>query len=143
MKIPFYFLIAVILLLANCQPHNENQVEGTWKLVSAYWIFGDTTVFPNSEYDSEIKIIGKKHYLFIRQDTTNRNLFFSGGGTYIYKNNLFSESMDYNSWGNGIEELHTYKCKFEKDNWILTGPVNENGEIDEKWKLIETWKRID
>ena len=143
MKLILYYVILISLLCTGCKSDTTNPVKGTWELISADWIFGDTVKFPQSEFDREIKIIDDKYYLYIRQDTTNPDLFFSGGGTYTYQNNKFTEVTDFTSWGKGIGHASSYTCKFEGDIWIMTGPVNKEGDIIPGWQLYEKWKRIE
>jgi hypothetical protein len=122
----------------------KNKVEGTWELVSGTWTYSDTNIvkFPTSEYDREIKMIGKTHVLFIRQDTTNEKAFFSGGGTYTLEADKYTETLEFSSWGEDIGTPISYNCEFRDSMWIMTGPVNE-GENDPGWKLNEEWKRIE
>jgi len=140
-----YLPLTVILFLFVCSSCcKKNQVEGTWELVSAKWIFSDTNIleFPNSEYDREVKVIGKTHVLFIRQDTTDKELYFSGGGTYTFEGNKYTEILDFTDWGSDLGTTSVYDCEFKDSMWIITGPVNE-GENVPKWKLREEWRKIE
>ena len=141
-KICFSFF-TTFLIIAGCSMHSKDPVEGTWELISADWIFGDTLKFPNSRFDREIKIISDKYFLFIRQDTTNNDLFFSGGGTYSYENNRFTEVMEFTSWGEGIGHASSFNCKFDGDTWIMTGPIEKTGKNKSQWQLYEEWKKIE
>jgi hypothetical protein len=105
-------------------------------------ILPDTIKFPNSESDKEIKILGKNHFLYIRQDTTNDDLFFSGGGTYSFNENEFTETIEFSRWKNDIGHSTTYNCTFNGDFWIMTGPIQKEGEEEYQWQLYEKWKRI-
>ena len=142
MKLKHYLLFLIFLLLISCEL-KKIPVEGTWELISASWIVPDTIKFPNSDYDKEIKIIGEKHFLFIRQDTTNDNLFFSGGGTYSLKDNEFTETIEFTSMGNDIGHSIKYNCKFDGDIWIMTGPIKKEGEKEYGWQIYEKWKKIE
>jgi hypothetical protein len=140
--VPFIVILFSFFSYSCCE---KNQVEGTWELVSAKWSYSDTNVveFPNSEYDREVKMIGKTHFLFIRQDTTNKDLFFSGGGTYKLEGNRYTETLDVASWGTDIGSVITYDCQFNDSMWIMTGPVNVEGEELPGWKLHEEWEKIE
>ena len=141
-----YVPLTVILFLFVCSSCCKiSQVEGTWELVSAKWIFADTDTveFPNSEYDREVKMLGKTHLLFIRQDTTNNDLFFSGGGTFALEGNKYTETLEFADWITDIGSTLTYECQFENDMWIMTGPVLEEGEEEAPWQLREEWKKIE
>ena len=137
------FILVIFLLISGCKTNHNNTIEGTWELVSADWIVTDTIKFPNSKSDREIKIIGKKNFLFIRQDTSNSDMFFSGGGIYSFKDSTFTETMEFSKWKGEIGHSVTYKCKFEDNLWIMTGPIDENGEVIKGWQLYEKWRRID
>ncbi len=138
-----YLTLSAILLLICSSCYKVNQLEGTWELVSAQWIFEDTTEFPNSEYDREIKMIGKTNFLVIRQDTTNDELFFSGGGTYVLDGDSYTESLEFASWVTDIGSTLTYECSYEDSLWVITGPVTEEGGESPGWKLTEKWKKIE
>ncbi len=137
-------LVAILFLFFSNSCCKKNQVEGTWELVSAKW-YSDTTMveFPNSEYDRELKMFGKTHVIFIRQDTTNEDLFFSGGGTYKLEGNKYTETVDFISWGSGIGSICTYECQFRDSMMITTGPLNEKGDKLPGFQLHEEWKKIE
>jgi hypothetical protein len=144
MKKIYLPLTVILFLFLSYSCCEKNKVEGTWELVSATWVYSDTNTvkFPASEYDREIKMIGKTHFLFIRQDTTNKELFFSGGGTYIIEGNKYTETLEFASWGEDIGIPISYNCEFTDSMWIMTGPVNEGDQLP-VWTLHEEWKRIE
>jgi hypothetical protein len=143
MKKIYVPLAAILFLFVFGSCCMKNPVEGTWELVSAKWISADTVEFPNSEYDREWKMIGKTHFLFVRQDTTAKDLSFFGGGTYIFEDNKYTETLEFVSWEFLIGIPITYECKFEDDMWIMTGPVVEEGEKKPDWQLHEEWRKIE
>jgi hypothetical protein len=142
MKKTNYLLLVIFLLLLSCESKQKNPFEGAWELTSAKWTFADTTKFPNSEHDREVKIFSEKNFIFIRQDTTNDDLFFAGGGTYTFKDNKYMETIESVSWSGGIGNTSTYECKFDDDLFIIEGPLNPQGELNPQWMLHEEWERI-
>jgi len=144
MKKIYVPLIVILFLFIGNSCCEKNQVEGTWELVSAKW-YSDTNIveFPNSEYDRELKMFGKTHVFFIRQDTTNKDLFFSGGGTYKLEGNKYTETLEFSSWGGGIGSISTYECQFTDSMMITTGPLNEEGDKLPGFQLHEEWKKIE
>jgi hypothetical protein len=139
--VPLTVMLFLFLSYSCCE---KNKVEGTWELVSAKWYYPDSSMaeFPNSEYDREVKIIGKTHFLFIRQDTTNKELYFSGGGTYTFEENKYTETLNLLSWEGDMGSVATYDCEFRDSMWIVTGPVGEGDKLP-SWKLHEEWKKIE
>jgi len=139
---PLTVMLFLFLSYSCCE---KNKVEGTWELVSATWAYSDTNTveFPTSEYDRELKMFGKTHVIFIRQDTTNEDLFFSGGGTYKLEGNKYIETLEFSSWRSGIGSISTYECQFRDSMMITTGPLNEKGDKLPGFQLHEEWKRIE
>jgi hypothetical protein len=138
--VPLTIMLFLFLSYSCCE---KNKVEGTWELVSAKWLSADTVEFPTSEYDREVKMFGKTYVLFIRQDTTNEDLFFAGGGTYKLEGNKYIETIDFTSWGGGVGSISTYNCEFRDSMMITTGPFNDEGDKMPGFQLHEEWKRIE
>ena len=101
-------LILIVALLLSCgtSPSNNafqkmnNDIEGTWKLISGTTITGnDTTVTDYTKYQSMIKIINKTHFAFLRHDLNmgkdSSAIYESGGGHYTLAGEQYTEYLDY------------------------------------------------
>jgi hypothetical protein len=99
-------IFSSILLLGGCT--NENNVAeptalpiaGTWQLISGTLIEkGDTTVTYYTKNLSFIKIINDTHFAFLKHDLKKGKdstaSFSSGGGSYILKDSLYTERLEF------------------------------------------------
>ncbi|MDF2187684.1 hypothetical protein [Paraflavitalea sp. CAU 1676] len=93
-------------------------VTGTWKLLTGTLIQkGDTTVTDYTKGQSFIKIINDSHFAFLHHDLSKGKdsaaLYSSGGGSYILKDTLYTEHLEYctaRQWeGNNFEFTVTIK----------------------------------
>ena len=144
MKTIILVLFAGLLLVSASGPTQDKEsLVGAWELVTATWQFDDTAYFPNSPHDREWKIVSEKNFVFIRQDTTDASLFFSGGGTYSFRDKVYTEHLKFTSWGTDIDDQLSYSCRFSGDTCIIDGPQNMKGYWKSEWKLHEKWIRIE
>ncbi len=144
MKKTYYFLLAMLMISLSCKTENKNAVEGTWELVSAKYTSPDTTyLYPKSEFDHVIKIIGKTHFLFISQDTSRIESYDFGGGTYTLEGDTYTENIVFFKYPGFIGQSISYNNQIEGDNWVMTGPLNKKENEDFKWAMHEVWKRIE
>ena len=138
-------LVAVILLagLYSCATEKKVPVEGAWELISQEITTSDSVyTFPASEFERQIKIIGKTHFAFVRQDTSQSDPSLAGGGgRYTFDNGIYTEYMEFFENPALVGTTLHYNCQFEGDRWTMTGPVN--GSDDVGWTLHEVWMKLD
>ncbi|MBL0327410.1 MAG: hypothetical protein IPP61_20000 [Cytophagaceae bacterium] len=95
------FLISFLAFLISCQKKTENnQIEGTWKLLSGTLIEkGDTTITDYTQGKSFIKIINDTHFAFFLHDLSKGKdstaTYSSGAGTFKLKGDQYSENLEY------------------------------------------------
>ena len=91
-----------------------------------------------------MKIIGKKYFSTVWQDTTiNKSDFWCAGfngGTYTFENGVYTETEMYFNLPSNIGSKVAFKAEFENDTLVLT--YIPQGETDiysntEKWKRLE------
>ena len=101
-------LILIIALLVSCDTSpnknaskkRNNDMEGTWKLISGTTITGnDTTVTDYTKDQSMIKIINETHFAFLRHDLNMGKdaspIYESGGGHYTLAGEQYTEYLEY------------------------------------------------
>ncbi|REA63173.1 hypothetical protein DSL64_06035 [Dyadobacter luteus] len=125
-------LLLSAMALASCQQKtnstdtSDNQLIGTWKLVSSKVITkGDTSEtfpVPNREM---IKMFTDKEFAFfnhnIRATSKDSTVFSAGSGTYELKGEEYTEHLtycNYREWEN--HDFH-FKLKLKNDTLIQTG----------------------
>jgi hypothetical protein len=94
----------LILFCISCADKNatspQNQIEGTWKLISGTLIEkGDTTVTYYDKNISFIKILNQTHFAFLQHDLSKGKdsaaIFVAGGGKYSLINDSYTEHLEY------------------------------------------------
>ena len=78
----------------------RKQITGTWQLLSGTVIEnGDTMVTDYTKNISFIKIINDTHFAFLQHDMNKGKdsaaVFVAGGGSYSFKDSLYTEHLQY------------------------------------------------
>jgi hypothetical protein len=134
------FILLTFLLSFSTGP--ENELKGTWELVSGKYIFSDDTLsVPRTESEHAIKVLNKTHFATIHQDVSKKEIY-SNAGTYILSEDTYTEYQEFSSDINSIGRDFAFESKIEGDIWTLTGPVEKPGADVPEWKMHEVWKRV-
>ncbi len=120
---------------------------GTWKLVSGTTIKDKDTVTTDYTKNQEmIKIFNESHFSFLRhdlnhgKDSTN-TIYVAGGGRYTYKENEYTEYLDYFN----IREWENNQFNFEFEisgDTLITRGIEEVKELKVNHINIETLIRV-
>jgi len=97
MKILSVILIFVFLLgcTTNVQ-EKKNPIEGTWEMISAKQSNTDTTyLFPETDYQRNIKIFSRTYFVWINQDTSRQDVYGCGGGKYTLNGDNSTEHIEF------------------------------------------------
>lgn len=147
-------LILIVALLLSCgtSPSNNasqkmnNDIEGTWKLISGTTITGnDTTVTDYTKYQSMIKIINKTHFAFLRHDLNmgkdSSAIYESGGGHYTLAGEQYTEYLDYCNHREWEGSSFQFTVSLKNDSLVQRGieKVDKAG-IDRV--ITETYARV-
>jgi hypothetical protein len=147
MKFLSFFLVFVFLFscTTNVQ-EKKNPIEGTWELVSGKMTWADSSIsYPYSEYHRMIKIISKKHFVFINQDTTLEEYSDFGGGTYSLEGDIYTEHIEFFSSSDFIGKSFSFKSEVKGNQWTMSGsfPLKKMGLGEYDVDLYEVYKRLD
>lgn len=140
----FYLLISMIIL--GCAPQKSSSVEGTWKLVYATWVKGDSLIgeFPGKWTGSDIKMWSKGHFVFVgrfKSDTTFSDSY--GGGPYKLEGNRYEEHIQFHTLKSAIGDTVKMLLEIRNDTLVQTWPLRENGQIDKSNFRQEKYVRLD
>lgn len=143
-KILFASLIIPLIIISCSQPEVKSSIEGSWALVSGKYITPDTVInYPLTSNGNHMKIIGKKYFSTIWQDTTVRNpdWLSSGfnGGDYSFENGVYTENLQYFSLLPNIGGKVTFKADLQNDTLQLTSIPTSDAD---KYSNIEKWRRL-
>ena len=127
-------LILIIALLVSCDTSpnknaskkRNNDMEGTWKLISGTTITGnDTTVTDYTKDQSMIKIINKTHFAFLRHDLNmgkdSSAIYESGGGHYTLAGEQYTEYLDYCNHREWEGSSFQFKVSLKNDSLVQRG----------------------
>ncbi len=145
--------ITAFMSCTSIAEKKENSLEktsplvGTWKLISGTTIKGNDTITTDYTKNQEmIKIFNESHFSFLRhdlnqgKDSTN-TIYVAGGGRYTYKENEYTEYLDYFN----IREWENNQFSFEFEisgDTLITRGVEEVKELNVNHINIETLIRV-
>jgi hypothetical protein len=144
MKAILFVCLFSFLLFTNCVKQGKNPLEGSWRLVSGT-VETQDTAFSYPLSSKNMKIIGKKYFSTIWQDTTldKSNWWSAGfnGGTYTFENGVYTEDLMYFSIPSAIGSKASFKAEINSDTLVLTNIRKE--VTNEKYLNVEIWKRLE
>ncbi len=103
-----------------------NPITGTWKLLTATIIEkADTIVTDYTKNVSFIKIINDSHFAFIQHDLNKGKdsaaVFSAGAGTYVLKDSLYTEHLEYCNAREWEEHDFTFTVTVSNDTLVQSG----------------------
>ena len=124
MKRMFIFLI-IIYSFINCSKRTSlitnNKIEGTWKMVYAEIIENDSLKLKDLSNTSFIKIINKSHFSFFNQENSGTNNYYSGAGSYILKDDNYTETLNFTTVEAIKKHQFSFKIVVKGDTLIQSG----------------------
>jgi hypothetical protein len=132
LKIVFVFVSAALISCGAENGENGSKaapkpIIGTWQLLNATLIeHGDTTVTDYTKGISFIKIINDTHFAFLQHDLNKGKdsaaaVFVAGGGSYSFKDSLYTEHLQYCSAREWEGNDFTFTITINKDTLIQHG----------------------
>lgn len=146
----FYVIIFLICSVISCKNENESEptkteqnLVGTWRLISGLTIKGKDSVFTDYTRNQEmIKIINQTHFAFLRHDLNNGKdslaLYSAGGGTYELNGPTYTEHLDFLNFREWEGHDFTFEITFKGDTLIQTG-IERIEDLGIDQKIIETY----
>lgn len=141
MKTQIILLFIFLISTCSCKAQKRSTIEGTWDLLSAKGYHHDGTKYflKKDKSNHFIKMIYDNHVLFAGQFVSAGDTTISyGGGTYIFKNNIYTENTVYQAAKELIGDTLSFEVTLNKDTLIQKGPINKGI----KWYLEETYIRL-
>ena len=147
MKLLSIFLILVFLFgCTTTTVEEKNPIEGTWELIYAKSSNTDTTyLFPVTDYERNIKMISRTHFVWIAQDTSREDIYGFGGGKYTLDGDNYTEYFEMFVNPALVGKSITFKVEVKGDTLIQSGtvPLKKFGFADYDGEDYEVYKRID
>jgi len=144
-KVVFYLM--VLLIFSSCNLHKKNLPIGSWQLVYAKQMSGDSVIadFPGSITGSQMKIWSDKNFFFIGSkkvapDTVAVDTY--GGGTYKLVDNKYQETVLYHFNKLALHKIFDMILEIKNDTLTQSWPVDQDGNVVRANYYIEKYVRI-
>jgi hypothetical protein len=147
-RIPAYVVLVCACLLVSCNSNTDPlPIEGTWELISATTLEGDSTFSTFDSSRSMIKILNKTHFAFLnhaidaRGDSSRAAPYSAGGGTYTLVDSIYTEHLNY--YSDPAWENHSFEfvVKIQNDTLVQKG-LEKVEELGIDRIIIEKYKRV-
>ena len=160
------FLISFFLLVligegctGSSSPQNPPELEekaseetgpsmiGTWQLLTVLTIEGEDTVMTSyTEGVKGIKMLNETHFAFSQHDLNqgkeSDSLYVSGGGTYTYKDGIYTENLEYCNFRFYENNTFEFEVVVTGDTLLQRGE-EEVPEAGISKYIIESYVRVD
>jgi hypothetical protein len=112
----------------------QNQLVGTWKLVSAKWGGREIKI---TEEIKRLKHVTPTHFMWVVYGKDGK-VTAAAGGCYAVKGEVYEEILDYGIGIGGIQgKLHSFKWKVDGNKWYHNGKLSTGLTIEEVWERVE------
>ncbi|MBT33215.1 MAG: hypothetical protein CMO01_26435 [Thalassobius sp.] len=142
--------IFLALLLFACSKKTELTteklpIEGTWKLLKATTIRGDSSSTDHMEGKEMIKILNGTHFSFLNHDLNNGKdstaSFVAGGGKYELAGDQYIEHLQFCNFREWEGHDFTFTIQITGDTLVQKGE-EEIEDLGIKQEIIETYVRV-
>ena len=109
-------------------------------MVEGKWV-GENQVqnSPWSPSSKHMKIISENHFATLAQNIGTENSYNYNGGSYTFKDGIYSENLTMSAAEQIIGTTLHYKVRFEGDRFYMDA-CDENGKVI-KTGAFEVWER--
>jgi hypothetical protein len=121
----FGLFLALAMVVVSCTPREKSSIEGTWQLVYTEFIEPpDTTYDYLGEGEIDLLMIGEKYFSFFSQEVsdtdTNTLIEIYYFGTYVFKDGMYTETVEYSSIPDIVGCSSTGQIEFRGDTLVMT-----------------------
>jgi len=145
-------IIISLALVSSCKNQTEIQtnslpsITGTWELISATTIQGDSTYYKDLSNKRMIKIINESHFAFLNHNLNkgqdSLELFVAGGGTYKLVQDKYTEFLEYCNYREWEKNTFEFTIELKGDTLIQNG-IEEIKELGVDRRIIEVYIKIE
>ncbi len=115
------FLIILFSLCFCTKKETSENIEGTWKMIAAKTIEGDSIKFKDLTNTTFIKIINKNHFAFFNQENNSNANFYGGAGTYTLEGKQYTETLNFTAVEAIKNHTFSFTVKRKGDTLIQSG----------------------
>ena len=129
--------------LASCRPATlpvmpvtPNPLVGTWELVSAKAMLGDSVVYDlKAPQLRSIKVINGDHFSYLTLGA-NGEFIRAAAGQYTASNGLYTEMIEYSS-GRRMADAYPFTYEVTGDTWHHRSMAGSREQFDEVWRRVK------
>ena len=145
MKKTILTLIILILFAGlfafNFTLKKKKSLQGAWTMVEGKWVTEDQTLNSiGSSSMKHMKVFTENHFATLAQNIEAENSYNYNGGSYTFKDGIYSENLTMSRSKQIIGTTLHYKVKIEGDRFYMDA-CDENGNVLETG-AFEVWERI-
>jgi len=124
-----------------------SSIIGTWQLLTVLTIEAEDSVLTEyTEGIKGIKMLNDTHFAFFQHDLNqgkeSDSLYVSGGGTYTYKDGIYTENLEYCNFRYYENNTFEFEVVVTGDTLLQRGE-EEVAEAGISKYIIETYVRVD
>ena len=136
--------ILSLAAIASCTPATQmpvlvpqpNPLEGTWELVSAKAMLGDSVVYDlKAPALRSIKVINGTHFSYLTLGE-NGQFIRAAAGHYTASNGLYTEQIEYSS-SRRMADAYPFTYRVEGDTWYHKSMAGQREQFDEVWRRVK------
>ncbi len=141
-----------MVFIGGCKHQTKNQtndrlpINGTWELVSATTIQGDSSYQKDLSNKRMIKIINESHFAFLNHDLNkgqdSLKSFVAGGGSYKLVEDKYTEFLEYCNYREWEENTFEFTLELKGDTLVQKG-IEEIKELGVDQRIIEVYIRTE
>ena len=137
LRIPVLSL-AFVLWIAPTAAGQNCHLEGAWEVVSLKTTQPDGTVSISEIGDPPgLKILSKRHFIFVEQNHEGPVPTSGGGGSYVTNDTTFIETVQYHAARSFIGMELPFHCKVEDDHWYQSGYLPGGTYLEQVYRRLE------
>ncbi len=145
MRILYVILICAFLSSCNKTKPPQTNITGTWQLISATTMQGDSTYQKDLTNTRMIKILNKTHFCFLNHDLgenpDSEKIFVAGGGTYNLEGEQYTEYLEYCNYREWEKNTFEFKLELKGDTLIQNG-IEKLEKLGIDRRIVEVFVKI-
>ncbi|MBN8825368.1 MULTISPECIES: membrane or secreted protein [unclassified Spirosoma] len=106
---------------------------GLWRITGRANDAGQMTMMQRGPRKT-IKLLTGSRFQWVAINPQTKQFSGTGGGTYVLKSGIYTETIDFFSRDNGrVGRSLTFKAAIDQDEWHHTGQSSTGGAVNEIW----------
>lgn len=137
----FTLILFAGLFTFNFTLKKKKSLQGAWTMVEGKWVTEDHQTLDSRGPSSvkHLKIFSENHFATLAQNVGEENAYNYNGGSYTFKDGIYSENLKISATQQIIGTTLHYKVRIEGDRFYMDA-CDENGNLI-KTGAFEVWEK--